>query len=216
MKRVIVIFALLLVGSWALKGQDIGVNGADSPDEVMAKPQEAPEAEEFNPDIYWMQGDLKRAGYTIKYNGSRLPKDDRNLVLYAVGGDEMVGDWHKYATMRGWGTGTLAGGSVLFLTGVGVGGIYILAGVVGTIFVAIAGKEAVDKLWADMNAKAAVGGYIMLAGVGSMTTGIVLLSVSNSKMRHMVRTCNEAGMPREANFAFGPTCSGVIVLTYNF
>ena len=203
---------LFLAGCWGMMGQEI----ADQPQDVMAKPQEEPEMDELEPGIYWMQGDLKKAGSTIKYEKLRLSKDDRDALLLSVGGVDMVEDWHKNSTIRGWGIGATVGGSVITITGLAVGGIYILAGVVGTIFVAIGGQEAVDKLWADMSAKASVGGWVMLGGTAVMTTGIVLTSVGNTRMRHMVGTCNEAGIPREANISFGPTCSGGIGLTYNF
>ena len=239
MKRFLMIAAGLLAGCWGLMGQDpkvgaesIGEEAANVPadsvtvlvlnattegvamDDVTVLPDSAGV---YDPaGIYWMDGDLKKKVRTIKYLDQKLTFDQRDQILMAVGGPDMVQDWHKFATMRGWGLGTTIGGSVLFVTGACVGGIYILAGVIGTIFVAIGGQEAVDKLWADMGTKAAVGGYIMLAGTASLATGIVLLSVSNHNMRKMVRTCNAAGQPMEANLSFGPTYSGGIGLTYNF
>lgn len=210
MKRFLLIALGFLAGCWGLRGQDV-VQAADS--------VAVPVSEEvvFTPDgIYWIQGDLKKKGKTIKYQDSKLPAIARDEILMTVGGQAMVDDWHKYTVMRGWGTGVTIGGGVLFVTGAAVGGIYLLAGIVGTIFVAIGGQEAVDRLWADIRAKAGVGNVLMLTGLATTASGIVLLSVSNHNMRGMVKTCNEAGQPLDANFAFGPTHSGGIGLTYNF
>ena len=84
-------------------------------------------------------------------------------------------------------------------------------GVVGTIFVAIGGQEAVDKLWDDMGPRVYIGGGAMLAGVAAGTTDIVLLCVGNRNMRRMVEACDAAGLPPlpAAELTFGPTPSGL-------
>lgn len=219
MKRFLLIAACLLSWCWGLKGQDID-QPADSAVVQVAGPQMEVVGEEdvvLTPDgVYWLQGDLKKKGKTIKFQGSKLPAAERDGILMTVGGQPMVDDWHKYTVMRGWGTGVTIGGGVLFVTGAAVGVIYLLAGTVGTIFAAIGGQEAVNKLWAEINAKAVVGNVLMLTGLATTASGIVLLSVSNHNMRGMVKTCNEAGQPFDATFAFGPTHSGGIGLTYNF
>ena len=159
--------------------------------------------------IWWNAGDLKRAGKTIALNGTKLDLEQRNLLLTTAGGPELLDTWNKYSNMRTWGTWLTVGGGVVLATGLSVGGIYFLAGMVGTIFVAIGGQEAVDKLWADIGPKATAGGIVSLVGLGGAVTGIVLLSVGNSNLTKTVRYCDGLGIQRESKLAFGPTRSGL-------
>lgn len=159
--------------------------------------------------IWWNAGDLARAGKTIKLNDEKLGFEQRDLLLMTAGGQELLDTWNKYSNMRTWGTWLTVGGGVVLVSGICVGGIYFLAGMVGTIFVAIGGQEAVDKLWADIGPKATAGGIVSLVGLGGTVTGIVLLCVGNSHLTKTVRYCNELGIPKESQLAFGQTRNGI-------
>jgi hypothetical protein len=128
----------------------------------------------------------------------------------------MVAAWDKYRKERGWGIGLTSGGYTLAAAGFCYGGVYILAGVVGTIFAAIGGQEAVDKMWADLGPHVQIGGIAMFSGLAIGTTGVVLLCVGNGNMRKLARTCDAAGLPvpeplitPTAELTLGPTPSGV-------
>ena len=159
----------------------------------------------------WYQGDLKKKGTVMAIQGQKLDRETTQAILDRVGGPEMVASWDKYRKERGWGIGLTAGGYTLAAAGFCFGGVYILAGVVGTMFAAIGGQEAVDKLWSDLGPNVALGGGIMLAGLAVGTTGVVLLCVGNGNMKKMARTCDAAGLAPvpEAQITFGPTPSGV-------
>ena len=159
----------------------------------------------------WYQGDLKKKGTVMALQGQKLDRETTQAILDRVGGPEMVASWDKYCKERGWGIGLTAGGYTLAAAGFCFGGVYILAGVVGTMFAAIGGQEAVDKLWSDLSPNVSLGGGIMLAGLAIGTTGVVLLCVGNGNMRKMARTCDAAGLApvQEAQITFGPTPSGV-------
>ena len=164
----------------------------------------------------WNQGDLKRKGTVLALQGVKLSPETTDAILNQVGGPEMVASWDKYCRERGWGIGLTAGGFTLAAAGLCFGGVYFVAGVVGTIFAAIGGQEAVDKLWADLGPRVYIGGAGMLAGLAAGTTGIVLLSVGNSNLKKMARTCDAAGLAPApaAQLAFGPTPSGVGLALY--
>ena len=128
----------------------------------------------------------------------------------------MVAAWDKYRKERGWGIGLTSGGYTLAAAGFCYGGVYLMAGIVGTIFVAIGGQEAVDKMWADLGPQVTIGGIAMFTGLAVGTTGVVLLCVGNGNMRKTARLCNDAGLPVPeplvspmAELTFGPTPSGV-------
>ena len=163
----------------------------------------------------WYQGDLKKKGTVLALQGEKLDRATTEAILNQVGGPEMVASWDKYRKERGWGIGLTAGGYTLAAAGFCFGGVYVLAGVVGTIFVAIGGQEAVDKLWADLGPMVQIGGIAMFTGLAAGTTGVVLLCVGNGHMRKMAKTCDAAGLvppPAEgtvAQLTFGPTPSGV-------
>ena len=164
----------------------------------------------------WRQGDLKKKGTVLALDGMKLDRATTDAILDQVGGPEMVASWDKYCKERGWGIGLTAGGFTLAAAGVAFGGVYLVAGLVGTIFAAIGGQEAVDKLWADLGPRVYIGGAGMLAGLAAGTTGIVLLSVGNSNLKKMARTCDAAGLAPApaAQLAFGPTPSGVGLALY--
>ena len=86
-----------------------------------------------------------------------------------------------------------------------------MAGLVGTIFAAIGGQEAVDKLWADLGPRVYIGGVGMIAGLAAGTTGIVLLGVGNNNLKKLAKACDAAGLGPQSGvqLAFGPTPSGV-------
>ena len=170
-----------------------------------------PAAGQYVPE--WYQGDLKKRGARIAIQGEKLTRDTTLLLLNAVGGEEMVASWEKYAKQRGWGIGLTSGGYTLAAAGFCYGGIYFVSALMATIFIAWAGQEAVDELWAEMGTKVAIGGGVTIGGLAVGTTGAVLLGVANGKMRRIVNTCNEAGMPpapaSEMELTFGPAPSGV-------
>lgn len=159
----------------------------------------------------WHQGELKKKGTVLALQGEKLDKATTQAILDQVGGPDMVAAWDKYRKERGWGIGLTAGGYTLAAAGFCFGGVYVLAGVVGTIFVAIGGQEAVDKMWADLGPKVQIGGAAMLTGLAVGTTGVVLLCVGNGNMRKLARTCDAAGLEPlpTAQLTFGPTPSGV-------
>ena len=159
----------------------------------------------------WHQGELKKKGTVLALQGEKLDKATTQAILDQVGGPEMVAAWDKYRKERGWGIGLTAGGYTLTAAGFCFGGVYVLAGVVGTIFVAIGGQEAVDKMWADLGPKVQIGGAAMLTGLAVGTTGVVLLCVGNGNMKKLARTCDAAGLEPlpAAQLTFGPTPSGV-------
>ena len=159
----------------------------------------------------WHQGDLKRKGTVLALQGMKLDRATTDAILNQVGGADMVASWDKYCKERGWGIGLTAGGFTLAAAGVAFGGVYLVAGLVGTIFAAIGGQEAVDKLWADLGPRVYIGGVGMIAGLAAGTTGIVLLSVGNSNLKKLARTCDAAGLGPQpgVQLAFGPTPSGV-------
>ena len=159
----------------------------------------------------WHQGDLKKKGTVLALQGMKLDRATTDAILNQVGGADMVASWDKYCKERGWGIGLTAGGFTLAAAGLCFGGVYFVAGIVGTIFAAIGGQEAVDKLWADLGPRVYIGGVGMIAGLAAGTTGIVLLSVGNSNLKKLAKTCDAAdlGPQTGVQLAFGPTPSGV-------
>ena len=159
----------------------------------------------------WHQGELKRRGTKLAVLDQKLDKEGTLDLLTQVGGPEMADSWEKACNLRGWGIGLTSGGYTLAAAGFCFGGVYLLAGVVGTIFVAIGGQEAVDKMWADLGPMVYVGGAAMLTGLAAGTTGVVLLCVGNSKLRKMTRTADAAGLPplTDVQLTFGSTPSGM-------
>ena len=159
----------------------------------------------------WHQGELKKKGTVLAIQKQKLDKETTQAILNQVGGPEMVASWDKYRKERGWGIGLTAGGYSLAVAGFCFGGVYLMAGIIGTIFVAIGGQEAVDQMWADLGPKVQIGGAAMLTGLAVGTTGVVLLCVGNGNMRKIARTCDAAGLEPvpAAQLTFGPTPSGV-------
>ena len=159
----------------------------------------------------WHQGDLKKKGTVLALQGEKLDRATTEAILNQVGGPEMVAAWDKYRRERGWGIGLTAGGYTLAAAGLCFGGVYFVAGIVGTVFAAIGGQEAVDNLWADLGPMVQIGGVAMLAGLAAGTTGVVLLCVGNGNMKKLARTCDAAGLAPvgDVQLTFGPTPSGV-------
>ena len=159
----------------------------------------------------WHQGDLAKKGTVLALQGDRLDRETTLAILSQVGGTEMVTAWDKYRKERAWGIGLTVGGYTLGAAGLCFGGVYAMAGLIGTMFVAIGGQEAVDKLWADLGPMVQIGGVAMLTGLAVGTTGVVLLCVGNGNMKKLARTCDAAGLPpvSVASLTFGPTPSGV-------
>ena len=159
----------------------------------------------------WYQGDLKKKGTVLAIQGEKLDRAATEAILNQVGGPEMVAAWDKYRKERGWGIGLTAGGYTLAAAGFCFGGVYVLAGVIGTMFAAIGGQEAVDKLWADLGPMVQVGGVAMFTGLAAGTTGVVLLCVGNGNMRKLAKACDAAGLApvTDVQLTFGQTPSGV-------
>ena len=159
----------------------------------------------------WYQGDLKKKGTVLALRGEKLDRAATEAILSQVGGPEMVAAWDKYRRERGWGIGLTAGGYSLAAAGFCFGGVYVMAGIVGTLFAAIGGQEAVDKLWADLGPMVQIGGVAMLTGLAAGTTGVVLLCVGNGNMRKLAKTCDAAGLApvTDVQLTFGPTPSGM-------
>jgi hypothetical protein len=171
-----------------------------------------PAAAQYLPE--WHQGDLSKKGARIAVQGEKLSRDTTLLLLNSVGGDEMVERWEKYTKQRGWGIGLTSGGYTLAAAGLCYGGVYFLAGLVASIFVAFGGQEAIDQLWSEMGPRVYVGAAATVGGLAVGTTGAVLLGTANKKMKNMVGTCNEAGTPVPGTaptpeLTFGPAPSGV-------
>lgn len=159
--------------------------------------------------VEWHQGDLKKKGTVLALQGEKLDRETTEAILNQVGGQEMVDAWNKYRKERGWGIGLTSGGYTLATAGFCYGGIYILAGVVGTIFAAPFGEEAVNNLWSGLETNVQVGGIAMLTGLAIGTTGVVLLCVGNGNMRKLAKTCDAAGIAPSISLTLGPTPSGV-------
>lgn len=159
----------------------------------------------------WHQGELTKKGTVLAIDGQKLDAETTLAILNQVGGPEMVLSWEKYRKERGWGIGLTAGGYSLAVAGLCYGGVYMAAGLVGTIFAAIGGQEAVDRLWEDMGPRVTIGGVSMLVGLAAGTTGVVLLCVGNGNMKKIAGVCDEAGLAPlpAAELTFGPTPSGV-------
>jgi hypothetical protein len=159
----------------------------------------------------WYQGDLKKKGTVLALQGEKLDRATTEAILNQVGGPDMVAAWDKYRSERGWGIGLTAGGYTLAAAGVCFGGVYFIAGVVGSMFAAIGGQEAVDKVWADLGPKVQIGGVAMLTGFVAGTTGVVLLCVGNGNMRKLAQACDAAGLApvTDLQLTFGPTPSGM-------
>ena len=164
----------------------------------------------------WYQGDLKKKGTVLAIQGEKLDRETTAAILNQVGGPDMVAAWDKYRKERGWGIGLTSGGYTLAVAGFCYGGVYFIGGIFASMFAAIGGQEAVDKVWEDLGPKVTIGGVAMFTGLAVGTTGVVLLCVGNGNMRKAARVCNEAGLPvpeplvtPTAELTFGPTPSGV-------
>jgi hypothetical protein len=159
----------------------------------------------------WHQGELKKKGTVLAIEKQKLDRETTNAILNQVGGDDMVASWEKYRRERGWGIGLTAGGYTLAAAGFCFGGVYLVGGIFASMFAAIGGQEAVDKVWADLGPMVQIGVVGFFTGLAVGTTGVVLLCVGNGNMRKLARTCDAAGLPpvTTAQLTFGPTPSGV-------
>ena len=159
----------------------------------------------------WHQGELKKKGTVLALQGEKLDKATTLAILDQVGGPDMVAAWDKYRKERGWGIGLTAGGYTLAAASFCFGGVYLMAGIIGTVFAAIGGQEAVDNMWADLGPMVQIGAVGTVTGLVVGTTGVVILCVGNGNMRKLARTCDAAGLEPvpAAELTFGPTPSGV-------
>ena len=169
---------------------------------------------QYVPD--WEPGDLKKKGTKIAVAGEKLDKASTLMLLDEVGGEEMVAKWKRDKSIRTAGIWTMAGGFTAMAVGACFGGVYILAGIAGTLFVAPFGKEAVDSLWEDVGGKAAVGSAVSAAGLAVGVGGIVLYVVGNRHMKKIVKHCNEVGRPQQAEIVFGPVAQDRLGIAFRF
>ena len=117
----------------------------------------------------WYQGDLKKKGTVLAIQGEKLDRETTAAILNQVGGPEMVAAWDKYRKERGWGIGLTSGGYTLAAAGFCYGGVYLIGGIFASIFVAVGGQEAVDKVWEDIGPRVTAGGIAMFTGPSSVS-----------------------------------------------
>lgn len=169
---------------------------------------------QFVPD--WEPGDLKKKGTKIAVRGEKLDKASTYMLLEQAGGEEMAAKWRRNVHMRNWGIGLTAGGAALTAFGMAYGGVYIIAGVVATIFVAPFGSDAVGELWDEVAKQAAAGNIMSTAGTVVGVTGIVLWATGGRQLKKTVKHLNEVGRPQEAEFVLGPVAPDRLGVAYRF
>lgn len=169
---------------------------------------------QFVPD--WEPGDLKKKGTKIAVRGEKLDKASTYMLLEDAGGAEMAAKWKRDVHLRNWGIGLTAGGFALGAFGMAYGGVYILAGIVGTIIVAPFGGDAVDELWKEVGEQAMAGNVMTVAGTCIGVTGIVLWATGGRHLKKTVKHLNEVGRPTESELVFGPVSSDRIGVAYRF
>ncbi|MBR6053846.1 MAG: hypothetical protein IKP46_00745 [Bacteroidales bacterium] len=166
--------------------------------------------------VNWVPGALVKKGTTIAIDGYKLPSDARRSLLSNIAGEDLNPKWDKYNTEFWTGLGLLCGG----VTGSTIcfcwGGVYFMAALIGTVFVAPFGGDAVDEMWSNMSKEAQIPGYISIATSAMTITGVVLMCVGDRGFRKTVNYCNSLGAPQQAYFDFGQTQSGGMGLTFNF
>lgn len=170
---------------------------------------------QYVPD--WEPGDLKKKGTKIAVRGEKLDKASTYQLLDNACGEEMSAKWRHDTHMRNWGIGLTAGGFALSAVGLGYGGVYILAGIIGTIIVApLGGQEAVDDLWKEVGKETALGSTLSCVGLAAGITGIVLWATGNRQMKKTVKYLNEAGRTQEAEIVLGPVAADRMGIAYRF
>jgi len=157
----------------------------------------------------WHQGDLQKKGARIAVQGEKLDPETTLQLVTQVGGEEMAASWEKYAKKRGWGVGLTSAGYTVAAAGLAYGGVYLFAAIIGSVFAAIGGQEAVDSVWDNMGPRVSIGTGVMVAGLAAGTTGVVLLCSGNRHLKEIVQACDAAGLPADAELTFGPAPSGV-------
>lgn len=159
----------------------------------------------------WQIGTMRMKGGRLAIDNVKLDKETTLLIIDQVGGQDLVASWEKYSRQRGWGIGLTAGGYSLAAVGFAYGGVYLVGGLIASVFVAVGGQEAVDRVWEDLGPRVNIGAGVMLAGLAAGTTGVVLLCVGNHHLRKIADTCDAAGLTPvapAARLTFGPTPSG--------
>ena len=161
----------------------------------------------------WEPGDLVRKGTRIAVDSVKLDRAGTLALLEGIGGEELAADWQKAVSLRHWGTGLTAGGFTVAVAGYLYSMVMAVGGAVATGLVAVGGEEAVQGVWDGMSPH--ISGGIAVAGVGLAAglTGTGLLIAGNTRLRRIVRSCNEPATTPE--LTLGPTPSG-IGLTLSF
>ena len=155
----------------------------------------------------WEPGDLVRKGTRIAVDSVKLDKAETLALLEEVGGQALAADWQKAVSLRHWGTGLTAGGFTVAAAGCLYSMVMAVGGAVATGLVAVGGEEAVQGVWDGMSPH--ISGGIAAAGVGLAAglTGTGLLIAGNTRLRRIVKSCNEpAATP---GLTLGPTPSGL-------
>lgn len=186
--------------------------------EVPGKDKHEPPEGLVNTDgsINWSLGDLEKKGNRISVLGYKLPKDMRQSLLSNVDGQDLNPLWKKYnAEFCAGLTFVCVGGAGTIACGVCLS-LYMLSAMVGTIFVAPFGDDALEDFWAESAKLARVPFYVGIGTTAMTITGVVLLCIGNKGFRTTVDYCNSLGAPRQAYFDFGQTPSGGLGLTFNF
>ncbi len=159
---------------------------------------------------------FKKSGTLIKMNDRKLSKEETYALLNEYGGYLYEDTWNKGKSLRTAGIITTSAGGTLMLAGLGYTLIYGVAGVFGISIAAIGGQEAAQGVADNFSPHIAGGMTAAVIGTAALGTGVALLIVGNSRMRHIVKDMNAAGAPREIALGIGATKSGGFGLTVDF
>ncbi|MBR5075859.1 MAG: hypothetical protein IKX28_02460 [Bacteroidales bacterium] len=155
----------------------------------------------------WEPGELVRKGTRIAVDSVKLDKAGTLALLEEAGGPRLAADWQKGVSLRHWGTGLTAGGFTLAAAGYLYSMAMVVGGAVATGLVAVGGEEAVQGVWDGMSPQISAGMAVAGVGLAAGLTGTGLLIAGNTRLRRIVKGCNEPAVPVE--LTFGPTPSGI-------
>jgi len=151
---------------------------------------------------------IKRAGCSIKMDGEKLSREQTDLLLSDIGGEDLRNDWK---TAKGWRTAGIAltaTGGTAIVAGAGTVMIGALTSALGATAGAIAGgtagaisgdKDASQKAANDAAKQGAQAGTpimngglaCMIAGTVALAAGIPLIVVNCKRMNGIVKRHNE-------------------------
>lgn len=159
-----------------------------------------------------------RAGGTLKTAAGKLTAEQRDSVLFATGGDELVGQWQSLDKTRRTGNGLIIGGSSLAAAGVVTYLGTTLVMVVGMIVVAPVAavgdsQSVVDDYTNQFKPYLTVAGIAAAAGAAVALAGIPVTVKSTRSMKRIVGACNQAACAPELSFGLAP---GGVGLVYRF